>query len=514
MANSRRGQAERTDSTVSPVLRPLLWSALVGAIVAGALATPVWADPPPSNSAPSSVPDPGVRPQLGGAPVTGAPTGTPPPNFQVPSVDGPLASQIYALEVEVAQLGEDLLDLQQARDDKAARMSTAEAALRMAQEDVTRARATAENAAAEALKDAAGLPPGAFGSDLHGLELLKRIQRGEQRSPRDAGLVEAEVQNALAAQRQAETAHQQAVAESRLAEQNFVTAERKYKERTNALLKLKRDNADKLAAIEREREAAEQRLGASIGLDSVNGLVANPKAIRAMNYALAQRGDPYVWAAEGPNQFDCSGLMWAAYRSQGVTLPRVSRDQYNGTKGKTVARSALLPGDLIFFASGSSPSSIYHVGMYIGGGKMVHAPTTGDVVRVATVRWSRFFAATRVFDAVPAPNSTPTTRPPTTPPPTTTPPTTTPPTTTPPTTPPPTTTPPTTPPTTTTPLPTLTPRPTGGDPTKEPTKEPTDGPTEEPTGQPTGTDDEPTGEPSATRSSPAAATTGASPTGS
>ncbi|MEE6261158.1 NlpC/P60 family protein [Plantactinospora sonchi] len=514
MANSRRGQAERTDNMVSPVLRPLLWSALVGAIVAGALATPVWADPPPSNSTPSTVPDAGLRPQLGGPAVPGAPTNTTSPNIQVPSVNGPLANRIYALEVEVASLGDDLLTLRQQRDEAEARVSITETGLRIARDNVAVARATADSAAAEALKDAAGLPPGAFGSDLHGLELLKRIQRGEQRSPRDTSLAAENVKNALEAQQKAETEHQQAVAASQLAENNFTAAEKKYKERSDALLKLKRDNADQLAAIERQREAAEQRLGASIGLDSVNGLVANPKAIRAMNYALAQRGDPYVWAAEGPNQFDCSGLMWAAYRSQGYTLPRVSRDQYRGTRGKTVNRSALLPGDLVFFASGSSPSSIYHVGMYIGGGKMVHAPTTGDVVKVSTVRWSQFFAATRVFDAVPAPNTTPTTPPPTTRPPTnpTTPPTnpTTPPTN--PTTPP---TDPTTPPPTT--LPPLTPEPTSGEPTEEPsdepTEEPTDEPTKEPTGQPDSPDDEATSTPSATKTSPAA-TNSPSSTGS
>ena len=117
-------------------------------------------------------------------------------------------------------------------------------------------------------------------------------------------------------------------------------------------------------------------------------------------------------------------------------------------------RSALLPGDLIFFASGSSWQSVHHVGMYLGGGKMVHAPTTGDVVKVSTVWWSRFYAATRVYGAVPSladhPADDPAaeaagrpTKPPTTPPATDEP---TKPPTKPPTEPPPTTEPPTEPP--------------------------------------------------------------------
>ncbi|MGW4677640.1 C40 family peptidase [Micromonospora taraxaci] len=135
-------------------------------------------------------------------------------------------------------------------------------------------------------------------------------------------------------------------------------------------------------------------------------MAAHPRALAAVRYALAQLGDPYKWSEEGPDQFDCSGLMWAAYRSPGADyfdLPRVARDQYAATRGRTVPQSALLPGDLLFFASGSSWTTIHHVGMYIGNGKMVQAPTTGDVVKISAVRWTRLYAATRVIGAVPAP---------------------------------------------------------------------------------------------------------------
>ncbi|WP_422772787.1 NlpC/P60 family protein [Plantactinospora sp. WMMC1484] len=466
MANSRRGRPDRPISELSPVLRPLVWSAVVGAIVAGAMATPVYAEPP----LPNTVPDSGVRPEPVGVPnvpTTGAPTtGAPTTSYPLPpSVNGPLASQILAMEVEVAQLGDQLLRLRQERDAATTALTTADGARQTARMNLANARATADNAAAGALKDEAALPPGAFGSDLHGLDLLRRIERGEQRSG-DSELAAGEVARALRTEQEAESAYQAASQTYQQKGAEFTATEKRYKERSAALVALKRSNADQLAAIERAREAAEQRIGAQIGTDSVAGMVAHPKALAAMRYALAQRGDPYLWGAEGPDRFDCSGLMLASYLSVGKRIPRVSRDQYNGTRNQSVAREALLPGDLVFFASGNSWTTIHHVGMYIGNGKMVHAPTTGDVVKVSTVWWSRFYAATRIFPAVPGPNAptpppstTPPTRPPTTPPrptPTTKPPTTppaTPPTTTP-------TTPPATPPTTPPPTPPVTPAPT------------------------------------------------------
>jgi cell wall-associated NlpC family hydrolase len=90
---------------------------------------------------------------------------------------------------------------------------------------------------------------------------------------------------------------------------------------------------------------------------------------------MAQRGKPYVWAAAGPGSFDCSGLMQYAYAAAGVNLPHSSLGQ--SRMGTPVARNALQPGDLVFFYS-----PVSHVGMYIGNGDIVQAPTAGDVVKV------------------------------------------------------------------------------------------------------------------------------------
>ena len=98
----------------------------------------------------------------------------------------------------------------------------------------------------------------------------------------------------------------------------------------------------------------------------------------AIDTAMAQRGKPYVWAAGGPGSFDCSGLTAYAYRAAGITLPHSSALQ--STMGQAVSRADLQPGDLVFFYS-----PVSHVGIYIGNGQMVHAPTTGDVVKVASL---------------------------------------------------------------------------------------------------------------------------------
>lgn len=126
---------------------------------------------------------------------------------------------------------------------------------------------------------------------------------------------------------------------------------------------------------------------------------ANPMALRAVDYALAQVGDPYVWAANGPDSWDCSGLTRGAYLSAGISLPRVSRQQF--WAGPLVDRRDLLPGDLLFFAHDpSDPSTIHHVAMYIGAGLVVHAPQTGDVVRIAAVWTHGYAGAVRVLPAV------------------------------------------------------------------------------------------------------------------
>lgn len=106
-------------------------------------------------------------------------------------------------------------------------------------------------------------------------------------------------------------------------------------------------------------------------------------------YAKKFLGTPYVWGATGPNSFDCSGFVKYVYAHFGVRLPRVSRDQ--ATAGKYVSRSNLQPGDLVFFGR----SRIHHVGMYVGNGCYIHAPRTGDVVKISSLSGRSDYATAR-----------------------------------------------------------------------------------------------------------------------
>ncbi|MEV0195519.1 NlpC/P60 family protein [Nonomuraea sp. NPDC050691] len=113
------------------------------------------------------------------------------------------------------------------------------------------------------------------------------------------------------------------------------------------------------------------------------------KAAEAARWALTQQLKPYVWGAEGPGSYDCSGLVMAAYQRVGISLPHYTGSQW--TAGRHISREELRPGDLVFFYS-----DLHHVGIYIGGNMMVHAPRTGDVVRVASLANRPFVGAVRV----------------------------------------------------------------------------------------------------------------------
>ncbi|MET9395904.1 NlpC/P60 family protein [Streptomyces sp. NPDC006624] len=102
------------------------------------------------------------------------------------------------------------------------------------------------------------------------------------------------------------------------------------------------------------------------------------KAEKALAFARAQIGKPYVWGAVGPGSYDCSGLTQAAWKAAGVTLPRTTYDQVDA--GTTVPLSQALPGDLVFFYDDLS-----HVGIYIGNGMMIHAPKPGTYVREESI---------------------------------------------------------------------------------------------------------------------------------
>jgi cell wall-associated NlpC family hydrolase len=143
-----------------------------------------------------------------------------------------------------------------------------------------------------------------------------------------------------------------------------------------------------LEAARREAAAVAQVLPGSTNVEAPPPPKGNSAGAVAVRAALSQLGKPYVWAAEGPDSYDCSGLTLWAWARAGVSLPHNSGMQYAATK--RVDRSDWQPGDLLFFGS-----PIHHVGMYIGDGQMVEAPYTGQVVRVISASRSDYVGAGR-----------------------------------------------------------------------------------------------------------------------
>ena len=119
---------------------------------------------------------------------------------------------------------------------------------------------------------------------------------------------------------------------------------------------------------------------------------ADGTVVAALSFAARQLGTPYLWGGTGTGGFDCSGLVQAAYRGAGVSLPRVAQDQFDA--GPAVPDGAgVAPGDLVFFGTG--PAGVDHVGLYVGGGEMIDAPHTGALVRFDDADWPDLVGATR-----------------------------------------------------------------------------------------------------------------------
>lgn len=108
-----------------------------------------------------------------------------------------------------------------------------------------------------------------------------------------------------------------------------------------------------------------------------------------VQYAKKFIGTPYAYGASGPSRFDCSGFTSYVYRYFGISLPHSSSGQSG--YGIAVSKSNLQPGDLVFFGNGG----IHHVGIYVGSGNYIHAPKTGDVVRIASLGSRSDFACAR-----------------------------------------------------------------------------------------------------------------------
>ena len=147
------------------------------------------------------------------------------------------------------------------------------------------------------------------------------------------------------------------------------------------------DAKKKAAAIAAaEKKKAQQASSSTSTATPANASIAD----KVIAFARAQEGEPYVWGATGPDQWDCSGLTQAAYKAAGITLPRTTGEQVN--VGTRVSQANMQPGDLVFFYSDHS-----HVGIYIGGGMMIHAPHTGTVVKEAPITEMPIYGVVRPY---------------------------------------------------------------------------------------------------------------------
>ncbi len=148
------------------------------------------------------------------------------------------------------------------------------------------------------------------------------------------------------------------------------------------------EKIEKAKAIVSSKKAAEVKVTASRGRSRSSAIVpsaGNAQAI--LNEAYAQLGKPYVYGATGSANFDCSGFTQFVYENAaGVDISRTTYSQIN--EGQSVSQDQLKPGDLVFTHAG-------HVGIYVGGGQMIHAPQTGDVVKVSPVY--NFYAGRRII---------------------------------------------------------------------------------------------------------------------
>jgi cell wall-associated NlpC family hydrolase len=168
------------------------------------------------------------------------------------------------------------------------------------------------------------------------------------------------------------------VLQKKLAERSALAAA-KLAQAESLLAKLKKEDRERLAKLAEDQENADQAssLEAAKSAAGVSG-----RAGIALKFALKQIGDRYVFGADGMVYWDCSGLTMRAFQAAGVSLPHSSRAQ--SRMGKSVPFNQKKPGDLLFFGR-----PVSHVGIYLGGGRMVHAPRSGSRVKVAEASLGR-----------------------------------------------------------------------------------------------------------------------------
>jgi cell wall-associated NlpC family hydrolase len=254
------------------------------------------------------------------------------------------------------------------------RLAATMRAVTRAQDNLQRSRAALAGLLAQQYREPRFSQLGALLSSTSGNDYLARMDSfrfitrdraqvvtdyASARSGADAAATRATTELADATARRAALAAQQTVLQTRITD---------YQRRLATLTAAQR------TAVFTPAPAPSRATPISFG-GTAGGSSAAQTAVKA---AMAQLGKPYVFATAGPSTFDCSGLTMFAWAAAGVSIPHQSGAQFS--LGTPVPADKLAPGDLVFFYS-----DLHHVGLYIGNGMMVHAPTEGDVVKVTPI---------------------------------------------------------------------------------------------------------------------------------
>jgi len=222
-------------------------------------------------------------------------------------------------------------------------------------------------------------------------ELVARIELLDAISRQDADLV-SEVKDA-----RQKVADSESALENRETEQVALRQQAQAKkaavqsavERQASFVSSLNTEVQQLIKAEEARQAAiAATLAAKARAGAAGRAAGTPGATHdgVVGVALKFIGVPYVWGGTTPSGFDCSGLVQYCYRQVGVNLPRTSREQFKvGTFIAAGNLAALKPGDLLFFGYNADPGRIHHVGMYVGDGNFIHAPGTGDHVKISSL---------------------------------------------------------------------------------------------------------------------------------
>lgn len=271
--------------------------------------------------------------------------------------------------------------------------------LERAESDLAEAKATLGRRAANIYKDGGTsvldvfVGVRSFQDFLVRVDLAVRINRSDAQAVASVKAARARVEatRLSLAQREAEQLALQRETEARAEQiEADIAAQERYVAALDAeIRRLITEEEDRQRRLAEERAARAAALAAQYatgGRDAADVSELGPGRPDVVAVALQYLGVPYVWGGSTPTGFDCSGLTSYCYRQIGVSLPRTSRSQYQVGKHIPPDRlDMLVPGDLVFFARDADPARVHHVGIYVGDGNYLHAPQTGDVVRVASL---------------------------------------------------------------------------------------------------------------------------------